>query len=289
MSVFIINKKSSGSLARTGHLFLPNGVVQTPVFMPIGTVASVKSLSKWELEKLNFEIILGNTYHLWLNPDLEILAGGLHSFSAWNRPILTDSGGFQAFSLAAIRKFDETGVSFKVPKNGQLRFLSPEISMKIQTVLGSDIALVLDECLPAEATFETAKSAMERTFRWAARSQTEWQKLQIDKKENQAKNAKSQNSEQDLTLENQNLKVILESKKEDLESQLEGKEIQNSDNLKKIISQTIKNVEQNSNLRQKLAKLSKNKKIYKPSYQKILTKLEAKFSFDNLKNFLAKD
>ncbi len=183
MSIFVINKKSTQSKARTGHVFLRNGVVATPVFMPIGTIGSVKSLINSELEKLNFDIILGNTYHLWLNPDLEILknAGGLHKFNSWNRPILTDSGGFQAFSLSAIRTFDESGVSFKLPKNGQKRFLSPEISMGIQTVLGSDIALVLDECLPSEVSKEQAKSAMERTFRWAKRSQDEWQKLQIKK------------------------------------------------------------------------------------------------------------
>ncbi len=244
MSIFIINKKCSQSLARTGHVFLRNGSVQTPVFMPIGTIGSVKSLTKLELEKLNFEIILGNTYHLWLNPDLEILKNtrGLHSFSAWNRPILTDSGGFQAFSLAAIRTFDETGVSFKVPKNGQKRFLSPEISMQIQTILGSDIALVLDECLPAEASFETAKAAMERTFRWAKRSQTEFEKLHITKKESQKNFAKIENS------------------------------IENSEE---------KNLEKSSNFPKN--SFAKNQQFYKPSYHKITTELKVKFSFDNLK------
>ncbi len=187
MSIFYIHKQSPNSKARTGTVFLQSGMVQTPVFMPIGTIGSVKSVMNLELEKLNFEIILGNTYHLWLNPDLEVMenAGGLHNFSSWKRSILTDSGGFQAFSLSKIRKFDETGVTFVVPKNGQKRFLSPEISMKIQTVLDSDIALVLDECLPSEVSKQTATEAMNRTFRWAERSQNEWKNLQTKKETDQ--------------------------------------------------------------------------------------------------------
>jgi len=186
-------------------------MVQTPVFMPIGTIGSVKSVMNSELEKLNFEIILGNTYHLWLNPDLEIMenAGGLHGFNAWRRPILTDSGGFQAFSLSKIRKFDETGVTFRVPKNGQKRFLSPEISMKIQTVLDSDIALVLDECLPSEVSQKTAFDAMNRTFRWANRSQTEWKILQTKKenlqKTNLEKVAETQKTQNNFENNSQNI------------------------------------------------------------------------------------
>jgi queuine tRNA-ribosyltransferase len=176
---FKIKTRSSKSKARTAELSLPHGVIQTPVFMPIGTAGSVKSLTMSEVDNLGADIILGNTYHLWLKPDLEILqkAGGLHRFNTWSKPILTDSGGFQAFSLSKIRKFKEDGVTFKVPSSGEKRFLSPEISMQIQTILGSDIALVLDECLPAEVNFTQAKRAMERTHRWAKRSIDEFEKL----------------------------------------------------------------------------------------------------------------
>jgi queuine tRNA-ribosyltransferase len=132
-----------------------------------------------EMRTLDAKIILGNTYHLWLQPGLDVLqaAGGLHKFNTWDRPILTDSGGFQAFSLSKIRKFTEDGVTFKVVKSGEKRFLSPEVSMQIQTVFGSDIALVLDEALAAEVSEFTAKKAMERTFRWAKRSQAEFERL----------------------------------------------------------------------------------------------------------------
>jgi queuine tRNA-ribosyltransferase len=193
--IFNITHRHEYSKARLGTVSLARGSVQTPVFMPIGTVASVKSLTYLELEKIGFQIILGNTYHLWLKPDLEILKvsewtrnttnpliknckeSGLHSFQGWQRPILTDSGGFQAWSLSKIRKFTEAGVKFKVPTTGEVRFLSPEISMNIQTVLGSDIALVLDECLDADVSFGEAKRAMLRTRRWAERSKIEFEKL----------------------------------------------------------------------------------------------------------------
>jgi queuine tRNA-ribosyltransferase len=135
-------------------------------------------LTAWDLKQLNAEIILGNTYHLWLNPNIEVLkgAGGLHNFNQWKKPILTDSGGFQAFSLSKIRKFKEEGVTFKTPI-GETRFLSPEISMQIQTVIGSDIALVLDECLPAEVSEREARRALWRTRRWAERSKIEFERL----------------------------------------------------------------------------------------------------------------
>ena len=183
---FKITHKSLKSKARRGILTLPNGIIQTPVFMPIGTVGSIKGITMGEMEKLDAQIILGNTYHLWLKPGLKVLesAGGLHKFNTWKRPILTDSGGFQAFSLSKIRKFKEEGVTFKVPSNGEKRFLSPEISMEIQTTLGSDIALVLDECLPATATFNQAKNAMNRTRRWAERSQIEFERLRLENYEN---------------------------------------------------------------------------------------------------------
>ncbi len=148
--------------------------------MPIGTAGTVKALTNDDLKNLDAEIILGNTYHLWLKPGMETMrkAGGLHQFNAWDRPILTDSGGFQAFSLSEINKFTEDGVTFKLPTNGDMKFLSPELSMQIQTDIGSDIALVLDECLPAEVTKTQAKNAMDRTQRWAVRSQEHWNKLE---------------------------------------------------------------------------------------------------------------
>ena len=176
---FTIEKKCSQTKARTGSLNLPNGIVQTPIFMPIGTLASIKSLTMEEVREVGAQIILGNTYHLWLKPGIEVMqkAGGLHKFGTWDGPILTDSGGFQAFSLAKIRKFTEEGVKFKVPSSGEEKFLSPEVSMQIQTTIGSDISLVLDEALSAEVTEKEAKRAMYRTRRWAERSKNEFEKL----------------------------------------------------------------------------------------------------------------
>jgi queuine tRNA-ribosyltransferase len=181
MEFFEIKNKCSNSKARTGVLNFDRGAVLTPVFMPIGTVGSVKGLTMNELETLGAGIILGNTYHLWLKPNMEVIKtfGGLHNFNTWKGPILTDSGGFQAFSLSKIRKFSEEGVQFRVPSSGEKRFLSPEISMQIQTTLGSDIALVLDECLPAEITYKQAKLALFRTHRWAIRSKIEFDNLQL--------------------------------------------------------------------------------------------------------------
>jgi queuine tRNA-ribosyltransferase len=176
---FDIQHSSSSSLARSGVLHLDRGSVPTPYFMTIGTLGTVKSLSVWDLARLDSSIILGNTYHLWLRPGLEVIqaAGGLHQFNHWNKPILTDSGGFQAFSLSKFRQFTEQGVFFQDTLSGSKHFLSPEVSMGIQTVLGSDIALVLDECLEAEVTFETAKAAMERTHRWAKRCKVAFEKF----------------------------------------------------------------------------------------------------------------
>lgn len=180
MSIFTIQKQAEQTKARAGRLRLAHGEVNTPVFMPIGTQGSVKSLTEAEITQAGAQIILGNTYHLWLRPDLDVLkrAGGLHRFAHWSKPILTDSGGFQAFSLAKIRKFSEEGVAFRSHLNGQKRFLSPEESMRIQTIIGSDIALVLDECLEAEVSKSKAKQALLRTRRWAERSQTEFLRLQ---------------------------------------------------------------------------------------------------------------
>jgi queuine tRNA-ribosyltransferase len=180
MSFFKIEHKCTTTKARTGVLNFDRGEVHTPVFMPIGTLGSVKGLTMNEMNLLGSEIILGNTYHLWLKPGVDVISHfeGLHNFNTWERPILTDSGGFQAFSLSKIRKFTEEGVTFRVASNGDKKFLSPEISMQIQTELGSDIALVLDECLPAEVTHKQALNALNRTYRWAKRSQAEFARLQ---------------------------------------------------------------------------------------------------------------
>lgn len=177
--LFEQDSKCSSTKARSGKLSLPHGSVMTPVFMTIGTQGSVKGLDKADLNTLGAQIILGNTYHLWIRPDTQVFdeVGGLHTFNSWDKPILTDSGGFQAFSLSKIRKFSEEGVMFRSHLNGEKRFLSPEKSMQIQTSLGSDIALVLDECLPAEVTYQRAKDAMFRTERWARRSKEEFERL----------------------------------------------------------------------------------------------------------------
>ncbi len=176
---FDINHRSTQSLARSGVLHLSRGDIPTPYFMTIGTLGTVKGLTVWDLGKLDSSIILGNTYHLWLRPGLEVIqgAGGLHGFNNWNKPILTDSGGFQAFSLSKFRRFTEEGVFFQDTLKGSKHFLSPEISMGIQTVLGSDIALVLDECLEAEVSYNQAKAAMQRTRRWAQRCKVAFDKF----------------------------------------------------------------------------------------------------------------
>ncbi|MFN7343761.1 MAG: tRNA-guanine transglycosylase, partial [bacterium] len=140
----------SSSLARRGRLTTPHGVVETPVFMPVGTQGTVKAVHPQELKALNSQIILGNTYHLFVRPGMEIMkeAGGLHAFSNWDRPILTDSGGFQVFSLAKLRKIKEEGVHFQNHLDGTPMFIGPETSMEIQATLGSDIAMLFDECTP---------------------------------------------------------------------------------------------------------------------------------------------
>ncbi len=161
--------KQTGARAATIHT--PHGTIQTPVFMPVGTLATVKTLSQEDLETLDAKIILGNTYHLWLQPGMEVMeqAGGLHKFMNWNRSILTDSGGFQVFSLGKTRKIKEEGVYFKHFKNGSNLFLSPEKSIQIQNTIGSDIMMSFDECPPYPATHEYMKDSLERTLRWAER------------------------------------------------------------------------------------------------------------------------
>ncbi len=172
-------------LARRGRLEVAHGVIETPIFMPVGTYGSVKAMSPDELREIDAHIILGNTFHLWLRPGLEIISkfGGLHRFIGWDRPILTDSGGFQVFSLGAMRKITEEGVKFASPVNGDRLFLSPEISMQIQRVLNSDIVMQFDECTPYEidgraATRDEAGRSMRMSLRWAKRSLDEFHREQ---------------------------------------------------------------------------------------------------------------
>jgi queuine tRNA-ribosyltransferase len=159
-------------LARRGTLTLAHGDVQTPAFMPVGTYGTVKAMSPLELKEIDAHIVLGNTFHLWLRPGLDVIAahGGLHQFMGWNGPILTDSGGFQVFSLGAMRKISEEGVKFKNPINGDTCFLTPEESMHIQKVLNSDIVMIFDECTPFPATLKEANDSMQLSLRWAKRS-----------------------------------------------------------------------------------------------------------------------
>ena len=165
--------KTSGA-ARRGQLTLAHGVVETPAFMPVGTYGTVKAMSPAELREINAHIVLGNTFHLWLRPGLEVIEahGGLHRFMGWDGPILTDSGGFQVFSLGELRKITEEGVHFQSPVNGDKLFLTPEESMRIQRVLNSDIVMVFDECTPHPATKIEAAESMRMSLRWAARSKT---------------------------------------------------------------------------------------------------------------------
>jgi queuine tRNA-ribosyltransferase len=158
--------------ARRGRMTFARGTVETPAFMPVGTYGSVKAMSPRELDGVGAEIILGNTFHLFLRPGLDVIGdfGGLHKFIGWNKPILTDSGGFQVFSLAHKRKITEEGVTFASPVDGSTVFLSPEESMRIQRVLDSDIAMIFDECTPYPADEATARASMELSLRWAERS-----------------------------------------------------------------------------------------------------------------------
>lgn len=161
--------KQSG--ARLGIVHTPHDSFETPMFMPVGTQATVKTMSPEELKAMNAKIILSNTYHLWLRPGNDIIreAGGLHKFMNWDGPILTDSGGFQVFSLSDMRKIEEEGVHFRHHLNGSKLFLSPEKAMHFQNDLGSDIMMAFDECPPMPATYEYVKASIERTSRWAER------------------------------------------------------------------------------------------------------------------------
>lgn len=157
--------------ARRGRLQFERGTVETPAFMPVGTYGTVKGMTPEEVKGTGAEILLGNTFHLWLRPGMEIMEkhGDLHDFMNWDKPILTDSGGFQVFSLGDIRKITEEGVAFRSPVNGDKIFLTPEGSMDVQTSLGSDIVMIFDECTPYPATFDEAKTSMEMSLRWAKR------------------------------------------------------------------------------------------------------------------------
>lgn len=168
--------------ARRGRLKLTHGTIETPIFMPVGTYGSVKAMSPADLNDIDARIILGNTFHLWLRPGLDTIRqfGGLHQFIGWNRPILTDSGGFQVFSLGAMRKISEEGVRFASPIDGSKLFLSPEISMQIQHALNSDIVMQFDECTPylindRPATRDEAAQSMRLSLRWAQRSKNEFE------------------------------------------------------------------------------------------------------------------
>jgi queuine tRNA-ribosyltransferase len=158
--------------ARRGCLELAHGAVDTPAFMPVGTYGTVKAMSPAELREVGAQIVLGNTFHLWLRPGTEVIAkhGGLHRFMGWDGPILTDSGGFQVFSLGALRKITEEGVKFASPINGDRLLLTPEESMRVQRVLDSDIAMIFDDCTPHPATHKQAEKSMQLSLRWAERS-----------------------------------------------------------------------------------------------------------------------
>jgi len=178
------NLLKTEGFARRGRLTLNHGVVETPIFMPVGTYGTVKGVMPRSLHEMGAQIILGNTFHLWMRPGLDVMQnfGGLHGFEQWPKPILTDSGGFQVWSLGAMRKITEEGVHFASPVNGDKLFMSPEVSMQIQTTLNSDIVMQLDECTPYQTdgkltTEAQAAQSMEMSLRWARRSQDEFEKL----------------------------------------------------------------------------------------------------------------
>ena len=173
---------STDGAARRGKLHLAHGVAQTPIFMPVGTYGTVKAMAPDELVDIGAQIVLGNTFHLWLRPGLDVISahGGLHKFMAWEAPILTDSGGFQVFSLGELRKITEEGVKFASPINGDRLFLTPEESMRIQHVLNSDIVMIFDECTPYPADVKQAADSMRLSLRWARRSRDEHDRVEND-------------------------------------------------------------------------------------------------------------
>lgn len=181
---FTVTHEDANSHARRASFKLPHGELQTPMFMPVGTYGSVKAMTPRDLKEAQAQIILGNTFHLWLRPGLEVIQefGGLHQFIGWDQPILTDSGGFQVFSLGALRKITEEGVTFASPVNGDKLFMSPEVSMEIQATLNSDIAMQFDECTPYEVNGiptdeKTVRSSLELSLRWGQRSINRFREL----------------------------------------------------------------------------------------------------------------
>ncbi|HET6863295.1 MAG TPA: tRNA guanosine(34) transglycosylase Tgt [Pyrinomonadaceae bacterium] len=173
--------------ARAGTLKTRRGMIETPIFMPVGTAGTVKGMRFEDLESpdINAPIILGNTYHLWLRPGIEIIreAGGLHRFIGWDRALLTDSGGFQVWSLGDLRKVSEEGTQFRSHVDGSAKFLSPEVSMEVQAALGSEIVMIFDECAPGRASREETKRSIDLTARWAKRSRVAFDRLQIERKD----------------------------------------------------------------------------------------------------------
>jgi queuine tRNA-ribosyltransferase len=168
--------RTTDGAARRGTITFPRGAIQTPAFMPVGTVATVKSMTPEDVASVGAEILLGNTFHLFLRPGMEVIEAhkGLHNFMNWHKPILTDSGGFQVFSLGKLRKITEQGVTFASPIDGRKVFMGPEESMQVQRTLDSDIVMIFDECTPYPATYDEAKSSMELSLRWAQRSKDEF-------------------------------------------------------------------------------------------------------------------
>src|SRR5438876_8172986 len=174
---FVLSKTDRHSKARRGQLTTAHGVIDTPAFMPIGTQGTVKAVTPRELRELDAQIILGNTYHLFVRPGLDVIKhfGGLHNFMNWDGPILTDSGGYQIFSLAKLRKITDDGVEFQNHIDGARTFISPEVAMEIQATLGGDIAMALDECVPYPCEYDYAAQSAEMTTRWAKRCK-EWKR-----------------------------------------------------------------------------------------------------------------
>lgn len=168
---FTLQNSDTNTSARTGILETDHGLIQTPIFMPVGTVGAVKTMAPHELEGVGSQIILGNTYHLYLRPGTDVIheAGGLHKFNSWDKPILTDSGGFQVFSLARLNKITDDGVEFQSHLDGSRHMFTPEFSMEIQRNLGADIIMAFDECPSGDSEFKTVKNAVERTTRWMKR------------------------------------------------------------------------------------------------------------------------
>lgn len=187
--------------ARTGILRTRRSEIETPVFMPVGTQGTVKGVRfEWLEDEMDVRVILGNTYHLFLRPGVEIIRklGGLHKFSTWNRSLLTDSGGFQVFSLAKLRKLTEEGVEFQSHLDGSKQFLSPEVSMDVQAALGSEIVMVFDECPPGDAGFDATKKSLEMTVRWAQRSKDRFSELQSSGADTGIKTAEGLSGKQSL-------------------------------------------------------------------------------------------